>query len=181
MIGVFDAGWSTNYYWNSNGATVTVTATPTAPAAPTGLRASAGNAQVALSWTASSGATSYKVFRGASAGGEAGSPVATGVIATTYTDTGLTNETTYFYKVAAVNTGGTSAMSSEASAKPTAVPSACDVNHNTFTDASDVQVLISQILGTQAAASDLNHDGAVNVVDAQIVMNAVLSLSCSGS
>ncbi|MEI9976175.1 MAG: hypothetical protein WDO73_31470 [Ignavibacteriota bacterium] len=31
MIGVFDAGWSTNYYWNSNGATVTVTATPPHP------------------------------------------------------------------------------------------------------------------------------------------------------
>ena len=26
MIGVFDAGWSTNYYWNSNGATITVAA-----------------------------------------------------------------------------------------------------------------------------------------------------------
>jgi hypothetical protein len=32
MIGVFDAGWSKNYYWNSNGAAITVT-TGSAPAA----------------------------------------------------------------------------------------------------------------------------------------------------
>src|SRR4029077_10356428 len=56
MIGVFDASWSTNYYWNSNGATITVTAGQTTPAAPTGLSATGGNAQVALSWTASAAA-----------------------------------------------------------------------------------------------------------------------------
>jgi hypothetical protein len=31
MIGVFDSAWSTNYYWNSNGATITVTAGQAAP------------------------------------------------------------------------------------------------------------------------------------------------------
>ncbi|MCA1607668.1 MAG: hypothetical protein LC775_19875, partial [Acidobacteria bacterium] len=39
------------------------------PAAPTGLTATAGNAQVALSWTASSGATSYNVKRSTTSGG----------------------------------------------------------------------------------------------------------------
>ncbi|HUI77012.1 MAG TPA: glycoside hydrolase family 44 protein [Bryobacteraceae bacterium] len=37
MIGVFDAGWTTNYYWNSNGATVTVTAGHTGAANVTSL------------------------------------------------------------------------------------------------------------------------------------------------
>jgi hypothetical protein len=120
MIGVFDASWSTNYYWNSNGAIITVT-TGSAPAAPTGLSATASNAQVKLSWTASSDATSYNVYRGTAAGAEVSTPVATGVTTTTYTNTGLTNGTTYFYKVAAVNASGTSAMSNEASAKPAAV------------------------------------------------------------
>ena len=39
MIGVFDSSWGTDYYWNSNGATITVTAAGTKPAAPTGLNA----------------------------------------------------------------------------------------------------------------------------------------------
>lgn len=96
---------------------------PNPPSAPTGLTATAGNGQVALSWTAGSGATSYNVYRGTSAGGESGTPVATGVTATSYTNTGLTNGTTYYYKIAAVNSYGTSAQSNEASAKPAAVVS----------------------------------------------------------
>src|SRR5208283_5551668 len=56
-IGVFDSAWTTDYYWNSNAATITVTAGTQAPIAPTGLTATAGNASVKLSWTASAGAT----------------------------------------------------------------------------------------------------------------------------
>ena len=124
MIGVFDAGWTTNYYWNSNGAAITVTG-PTAPPAPTGLTAGAGNSQVTLAWTASAGAASYNVYRGTASGAESTTPIATGITATTYTNTGLTNGTTYYYKVAAVSSGGTSPMSNEASAKP--VAAAADV------------------------------------------------------
>ncbi len=90
----------------------------TPPAAPTGLAATAGNAQVALSWTAASGATSYDVFEGTTSGGESSTPIATGITATTYTVTGLTNGTTYYFEVAAVNSGGQSGYSNEASAKP---------------------------------------------------------------
>jgi hypothetical protein len=89
---------------------------------PTGLTATAGNAQATLSWTASTGATSYNVYRGTTSGGEAGTPVATGVTTTSYTDTGLTNGVTYYYKVAAVSAGGVSAQSSEANTTPFAPP-----------------------------------------------------------
>jgi fibronectin type 3 domain-containing protein len=98
---------------------VSVTPTSGAPAAPTGLTASPGNAQAVLNWNASSGATSYNVYRGTSANGEGATPIQTGVTATSFTNTGLTNGTTYFYKVAAVNASGTSAQSSEASVTPT--------------------------------------------------------------
>ena len=118
MIGVFDSGWVTDYYWNSAAGTIAVTAGQAVPAAPTGLKAVAGNAQVALSWTASSGAVSYNVYRGTAAGAEGASPIATGITKTTYTNTGLTNGTTYYYKVAAVNGAGVGPLSSEASAKP---------------------------------------------------------------
>jgi cellulose 1,4-beta-cellobiosidase len=93
-------------------------AAPVAPAAPTNLNATAGDAQVALTWSASSGATSYNVLRSTTSGGPYGPPV-TGITSTSYTDTGLTNGQTYFYVVQAVNSAGTSPNSNEASATPT--------------------------------------------------------------
>lgn len=78
---------------NSNQASATPSAT-TAPAAPTNLTATAGNAQVSLSWTGSGGATSYNVKRATVSGGPyttVASPTGT-----TYTNTGLTNGTTYY-------------------------------------------------------------------------------------
>ena len=44
--------------------------------------------------------------------------MATGITGTTYTNTGLTNGTAYYFKVAAVNSVGTSGMSNEATATP---------------------------------------------------------------
>lgn len=89
-----------------------------APSAPTGLTAVAANSQVGLTWTTGAGATSFNIYRGTTAGGEAATPIATGVTTTAYTDTGLTNGTTYYYTVASVNSLGTSAHSTEASAQP---------------------------------------------------------------
>ncbi|HEV2344385.1 MAG TPA: fibronectin type III domain-containing protein [Actinocrinis sp.] len=91
--------------------------TVTVPAAPTGLAASAGNGSVALSWTASTGATSYSVYRGTAAGAEAATAVGTSTT-NSFTDTGLTNGTKYYYVVTASNSAGTSAKSAEASATP---------------------------------------------------------------
>ncbi len=93
---------------------------PTKPSAPTGLTASAGNGTVTLSWTASSGATSYSVYRGTTSGGEGTTPIATGITSTNYQDTNVTNGITYYYKVSASNSVGESALSNEASATPIA-------------------------------------------------------------
>jgi fibronectin type 3 domain-containing protein len=92
---------------------------PPPPPAPTGLTATPGNSQITLAWTASSGATSYKVKRASTSGGPyttVGSPTST-----SYLDTGLTNGTTYYYVVSAVNSGGESANSSEVNATPQSV------------------------------------------------------------
>ena len=93
--------------------------------APSGLSVSATNAQNVLTWTApSSGtATSYNLYRSTSAGTEGSTPYQTGLTGTTYTDTGLTNGTTYYYTLAAVNANGESAASNEASGGPNAPPS----------------------------------------------------------
>src|SRR5271157_4304883 len=86
------------------------------PAAPTGLQATAGNAQISLTWNASSGAASYNVKRSTTNGG----PYTTIASPTTasYTDTGLTNGTPYYYVVSAVNSAGESNPSSQATATP---------------------------------------------------------------
>jgi hypothetical protein len=78
------------------------------PAAPTGLTASGSNAQVALSWTASLGATSYSVKR-------SGATIAS-TATTSYTDTGLAAGATYYYVVSALNGAGESANSAQANA-----------------------------------------------------------------
>ena len=107
-----------------------VSATPTAatsqPGPPNGLTASPGNGQVRLSWTApgSGGAaiSGYEIYRGISPGGESGTPVNASLIAgTSYTVTGLTNGTTYYFTVAAVGQAKRQgAKSGEVSATPVA-------------------------------------------------------------
>ena len=80
---------------------------PAAPAAPTGLSASALNAsQIKLSWTASSGATAYKIQR--SPDGSTGWTQVGTSSTTTFTDSGLIPSTTYFYRVLATNGPGNS-------------------------------------------------------------------------
>jgi fibronectin type 3 domain-containing protein len=102
-----------------------VAATPAdtlAPTVPSGLVATGGNAQVALTWTASTdnvGVTGYHVYR--SSGGGAYAQIATPATAF-YTDTTVTNGTAYSYRVAAVDAASNaSAQSSTATATP-AVP-----------------------------------------------------------
>ena len=91
------------------------------PPAPTGLSATAGVGQIALGWTASSGATSYNVKRSAASGGPYS--VVGNVITTSFTDSGLSAGATYYYVVSAVNTIGESANSNEAGATtPTPPP-----------------------------------------------------------
>jgi len=91
----------------------------TAPSAPTGLTATAGNAQASLVWNAPSGATSYNVKRSLTSGGPY-TTVAGSVMGAAYIDTGLTNATPYYYVVTAVNTAGESVNSSQVSATPVA-------------------------------------------------------------
>ena len=88
-----------------------------APSPPTGLSATPGDSQVALTWNASASATSYNVKRATTPGGPY-TTIAPNVTATSHTDTTVANGTTYYYVVSAVNADGESADSSELSATP---------------------------------------------------------------
>ena len=86
--------------------------------APSDFTATLGYYQVALDWTAVSGASSYTVYWGSSTGITSSSTAITGITDDNYTHTGLNNGTNYFYKVATVNSVGTGSLSSEDNATP---------------------------------------------------------------
>ncbi len=91
--------------------------------APT-LSAVAGDTRIILSWqTAYPGGTpaGFNIYRGTAPGGEPPTPIASNINANTYTDTGLTDGTTYYFTVYGVNVAGTGPSSNEASATPAAV------------------------------------------------------------
>lgn len=90
----------------------------TPPPVPTGVTATpASQTQINVSWTASAGATSYNILRSTTSGGPY---TQVGTSATTsFPDTGLTCNTTYYYVVQAVG-ACTSANSAQASATTSA-------------------------------------------------------------
>jgi hypothetical protein len=57
--------------------------------------------------------------------------------------------------------------------------SPCDVNQDSATNVTDVQIVINQALGAALPANDLDGNGAVNVVDVQYVIDAVIGLGCA--
>jgi len=84
---------------------------------PSGLAATSGDRQVELNWNVSSNAVSYNVKRSSSLNGTYGE-IAGNLATLVYTNTGLTDGTTYYFEVSAVNTAGESANSVPVSAQP---------------------------------------------------------------
>jgi fibronectin type 3 domain-containing protein len=105
---------------NSTVASVTPACIPPAP--PTGVTVTPGDKQNALSWTAPTGATGYRVSRNTTGTGvftQVGTPTTTN-----YTDKLLTNGTAYYYVVAASNGSCWSADSAVATGTPACTPPA---------------------------------------------------------
>ncbi len=93
-----------------------------APSAPLGLSAAPGDRRITLSWSAAANAASYRV-KGASA--LAGPYQLLGEVdgsTLNYLDANLTNGSTYYYKVSAVNASGESADSAAVQAVPVNPP-----------------------------------------------------------
>ena len=84
--------------------------------APSGLTAAGAASQVTLDWTTVSGASSYTVYWHNSTGVSSSSTAITSVSTDNYTHSSLDNGTTYYYKVAAVDSAGTGTLSSEVNA-----------------------------------------------------------------
>lgn len=95
----------------------------TPPAAPTGLTAKASDSQVSLSWNANSETdlAGYNVYRSTTSGSGYTKVNGSLVTGTSFNNTGLTNGTTYYYVVTAVDSSANqSPHSNQASATPEA-------------------------------------------------------------
>src|SRR5262249_1986017 len=89
---------------------------------PPDCTALAATALIRSSSNGGSAITGYRVYRGTTSGGE--TLLTTLGNVTSWTDTSVTNGTTYYYKVSALNSLGESVPSNELSAKPATVPGA---------------------------------------------------------
>lgn len=137
------------YVANYVSGTVSVIGGTTGPSVPTNLTATAtGDGNVMLSWSASSGATSYNLYMASQSGVTKTNynTLTEGMqhvgVTSPYTHTGLTNGKTYYFAVTAVNSGGESSESTEASAKPVLETTAPVISSVSVTEKGDTATII---------------------------------------
>jgi len=87
------------------------------PSAPGALTAARDEGQTVLSWNAATGATGYNIKRSTTNGGGY-VMIAQDVTALSYTNTGLSNGTMYYFVVSGTNSGGESPNSPQAAVQP---------------------------------------------------------------
>ena len=101
--------------------------TPTAPGAPTTPAVTAGDGSATVAWSppasdGGSAVTGYNLYQGTSPGGESTTPINSIPLSPTAVSdlvTSLTNGTTYFFTITAINSVGEGAPSAEVSGTPT--------------------------------------------------------------
>lgn len=117
---------STNAQGNSPYSAEATATTYSLPAAPSGLaRTVVSAAQINLTWVDNSNnETGFKIERKTGVGGTYALRATVGIGGTAYSDTGLSQSTTYYYRVRATNTVGDSANSNEVNGTTLTLPSA---------------------------------------------------------
>lgn len=130
---------------------------PSIPAAPTGVTAAAGVERNTISWTSSSGATSYKLYYRAGTTA-AKSDASFASVTSPYSHAPLAGGRQYAYVVTAVNSAGESVASSVVTATPTTGGATSFVNDGSY----HIQVSSS---GGTCPGLDYAIDDTVNVVN----------------
>jgi fibronectin type 3 domain-containing protein len=138
--------------------------------APSSLVATAGAGIVNLSWNLVTGASSYKIMRGTTSG--VYSEIAAGVSGNSYSDTTVTNGSTYYYAVKSFNDAD-SANSSEVFKRPMAQPVISSIDDSI--SSQSLKVNWDPVVG--AETYDINYGTASgsytftssNVVSGQII------------
>lgn len=115
---------------------------PGVPSVPT-IAVSSEDGAVTITWDSVDRAVAYDIYMGTQVSSY---EFVTTVSGTSYTKTGLSNGTTYYFVVKAVNSGGESGFSNEVSATPRRSSSVRNKNHNITVQNplnSDVEVLVN--------------------------------------
>lgn len=173
-------------------ANICVAPTPTAPAAP---QVTAGDAQLSVSWSAVSGATSYEVVYNTVDSATGATTYANNPVSgTSAVITGLTNDTTYFVFVRAVNASGNSEYSTSVSGKPEAAseepeePSSNILLLEDFTGASSSTFFTASYKSLPNNSTLPLYLGISNAANAQfsndqlrIVGNTILTIGATSS
>lgn len=127
---------------------------------PANIKVTAGDKQATISWSAATGATSYKIYRSTTSGvtKTPGNLIAS-VAGTSYTDNNplLTNGTSYYYAVTATIANQESTLSSQVSAVPQAL--AVYVPDNVAVTAGDARNTITWLPVAGATSYNLSIDG----------------------
>ncbi len=141
------------------------------PEAPSSLTATGGDSVVDLSWDSVSDASYYNVKRSITAGGIYTTIASTSAI--TYTDSNVTNDTTYHYVVSAVNDEGESADSNQASATPQATVTPEYVLAVLLNVDETVQLSVTYDLSDNTNLTWTSSDGAIATVDGNGKVTAI--------
>jgi len=119
----------------------------TMPGTPSSVTATAASSSsITISWSSVTGATGYKIYRSTSYSGTYDSVGTT--TSTSFTNTGLLSNTTYYYKVSAYNSSGASSQSSYAYATtPIAIPAVPSGVSAAAASSSSITVSWSSVTG----------------------------------
>ena len=144
------------------GGTSDTTQVPTAK--PTNIAVTTGDAQTSVSWTAVSGATSYNIYYGTTAGVTATNGAKIVNAANGQAVSSLINGTKYYFVVTAVSASGESALSSEVSATP--IPAVPAKPAGIVASGGDGKVTVSWTAVTGAASYNIYYGTAAGVTAA---------------
>jgi fibronectin type 3 domain-containing protein len=141
---------------------IPTTTDTTPPAAPTGLTAMAGNAQVTLDWTDNPepDLAGYNVYRSTTSGGPFATPLNNPLLtASNYTDNSAANGTTYYYVATAADASANESVdSAQVSATPTApntAPTISNIVNQTINMNGNTGALAFTVGDAETAAGSL--------------------------
>jgi fibronectin type 3 domain-containing protein len=140
---------------------VSATPVPPVPVQPAGLIATPADGQITVSWTATSGATSYNLYYATSAGVTTNNSTKITGATSGLVIPSLANGTTYHFVVTAVNLGGESVLSSEVSATP--VPPAPLKPAGLVASGGDSQVTVSWTAASGATSYNVYYATSAGV------------------
>jgi autotransporter-associated beta strand protein len=159
------------------------TATPSASiAAPTGLAGAPVSTGANLTWNPVAGATHYRVKRSTTSGGPY-TTVANNLLAPSHSDSGLTNGTTYFYVVSALNGSIESANSAQISIVPAVPPttfttaSAGNWSSATWTPQQPISAFATTIVFNNAGSISSNNNLGLLLANKLNLTNGAVNLT----